>query len=81
MHMTATRNHSGQTVYNAGVCRLVHKSDLLQFIHGLPLIAVVLLIIVIKKQILSRFTNIGQLCMCSSVSTNQSLQKTFHENS
>lgn len=69
----------------AGVCRLAHRSDLLMFVHGRPL----------KchrsfnnhdqkwKKNLGRLPTLATLCMCSSssISTNQSLQKTFHENS
>lgn len=52
MHMTATKKpqRPNSVSTTAGVCRLVHRSDLLTFVHGRPLNAIVLLIIMIRKR-------------------------------
>lgn len=79
MHMTATRNHSGQTnCLQPLECAGLYTEVTSLTVHTWPTFKCHRsLIIMIKKKNLGRLPPLAH-CMCSSsISTNQSLQKTF----
>lgn len=83
MHMTATRNHTAKlsttAVLSVQACT---KKWPLNVHTWLTFKAIVVFHSLVQKETFGKVTNIGPLCMCSSsISTNQSLQKTCHENS